>query len=225
MAVPTQTTPNPGTGQSSWPGILEMIGGGVLTAFGGGAVGIPLIMGGVSNLSSAHAANQQIAASQGVQQLNQNVYQGLSGQFGNILQQQQANLTPYSSLGSGAASLLGKGLGVNVSLPQTTAFTPQAGIGVAGPQLGANQSPTGQLQAAPPGMTLATLARNGVVPGGSLTPYRNPNAGSPQLEAQAQSQSSYSGPGGVTMRAPDGSTETVDPQHVAFFQQHGAQVV
>lgn len=85
----------------NWLGLAELIGGGALTAFGGGAVGVPLISAGVGTLASGRANDHLQQATQQAQQQMTSAY------------------APYLALGSGATSLLGRGLGIE--MPATNA--------------------------------------------------------------------------------------------------------
>ena len=53
----------------NWLGLAEVIGGGALTAFGGGAVGVPLISAGVGTLASGRANDHLQQATQQAAQL------------------------------------------------------------------------------------------------------------------------------------------------------------
>lgn len=205
-----------------WLGWAEVIGGGVLTAFGGGAVGVPLIAAGAGHIAANKAVDQQTQSAQKAQgQLTQQ-YQQTRSDLGDIYKGQQAQSAPYLSLGAGAASLLGQGLGIPNIAPY-----PGANLGVSGAKLGpsAGGLVPGTLMPPQTPTSTAPLDRRippGVSPSGTAVP--RDSLGSLLLPSM-QRQSSYTGQGLVTMQAPNGETAQVPMAQVPFFKSRGAQVV
>ncbi len=193
----------------------------------------------ISTNAINNARTQQLAAIAKAQAQLTNIYGSTAGTLGNIYNAQVAGMSPYTSLGAGAASLLGKGLGVPVTMPPTGAGVFHASTsplppGVAGPQLGGNLTPAQAQQSAqgfpiglPPGRTLGDVAVNGQVPLGTQQRL----AGVIAPPSVLSGSSSYGGgvaSGGsapVRMRAPDGTIEMVAPAMVPHYQSLGAVTV
>src|ERR1700693_5991572 len=123
-----------------WVGLGETIAGGVGAFFTGGAT-LPLVAAGIQHMANSGAANTQTQASQAVQGQNQQMYQGQNAVGNQIYQGQQANLAPYTSLGGGAAGLLGKGLGINVAPAPITPIQPTPSGAAPGIQYPQPQAP------------------------------------------------------------------------------------
>lgn len=192
-----------------WVGLAEIIGGSVAAPFTGGAT-IPIALAGVQHMASSKAADQQAEASKAVQGQNQQMYTGQSAAGNNIFQGQQQNLAPYTSLGSGAASLLGAGLGIKVSPGATGPMQPFETRGF-----------TPGLSSAP----IPATSQGNFQPGPDMargTPF--PGQGAAPLTAAVQRRSSYGG-GTVQMRAPDGTIQAVPADQVEHYRSRGGQVV
>ncbi len=144
------------------------------------------------------------------------LYSGQQRQLGEIYAGQQAAMSPYTSLGSGAASLLGGGLGIPVKLPPTTPISAKPIDVATVPGLYPQQL-------AP--HTSATQTTIPAQPGIPQVPFPGQAANTtPQAQASAQRTSSYGGRF-VVMRSPDGSMKSVPADQVAHFQSLGATVV
>jgi hypothetical protein len=176
------------------------------------------------------ATNQLVQAGQQAKADLSKVYGGVTPVLSQVVQRQQANLAPYTSLGSGAASLLGYGLGIpgvqaapaGVYAPPTDPFgtnnqiiaggTPPPAGSVLKSSFQQGESP---FQPAAPGQTGGTPFPTTAT---AVAPPAAANLSS--LDPRTQSQSSY-----VTMRSPDGEVADVARDRVAFYQAQGAQVV
>ena len=162
-----------------------------------------------------NAVDAQVAAGKAAQDTASRTAAGLNRMYANqgqqyrdILTNQLSNMSPYTSLGAGAAGLLGQGLGVPVTMPKATPITPSIGMDYA------------------PGMQIGQL--NPTSPaGGSLTaPRPNPFPGSqPFNSGQGGAPLAAYGTGTVTMRAPDGTTKQVSAADAAHYQAQGAVIV
>lgn len=151
----------------NWLGWAELIGGGVATAFGA-PFGPGLLSAGVGTLATGKAKDQQLAA---IDQAKQDLAQAYA---------------PYTTLGAGAASLLGRGLGIDLpaaGAPMASAPAPaMATVAPTGQALG----PGGYIHLGLP----APLPQPGVLgPEGTLA--RPISALGAALLPTAQRQSSY----------------------------------
>lgn len=150
-------------------------------------------------------------------QMLNSLYGQQQRQLGDIYAGQQATLAPYTSLGAGAAGLLGQGLGIANVAPaggpvSTAPITPATVPGLYPSAL----TPT----------TSATKTTIPAIPGTPQVPFPGQTGTpTPQAQASAQTQSSYQG-GMVRMQSPDGTeVESVPASQVAHFQSLGAKVV
>jgi hypothetical protein len=150
------------------------------------------------------------------QQLTQSITQA-KADLARLHNQQQSALSPYTSLGAGAAGLLGQGLGVKVQMPDPAVMNNNATIGqpIGGPPVpfgGGNSQPfPGSLQRPVQGP-----------PVGSAVPRVTPSGTS--VAPAVQRASSYGG-STVKMLAPDGTTQDVPAEAVSHYKSLGAQVV
>jgi len=181
----------------------------------------------LNNRASNTAQQQLTDANTRAQADTRNMYQSTAGmlnslygqqqrQLGDIYAGQQATLAPYTSLGAGAAGLLGQGLGISGVAPaggpvSTAPITPATIPGLYPSALTPTTSATKTTIPAIPGIPQVPF------PGQASTP-------TPQQQASAQTQSSYQG-GTVRMQSPDGEIGMVPQARVADAIAQGAKVV
>lgn len=173
-----------------------------------------LIAAGVAAGSSVASSKIQSNAAKDAAEKQQDATNQAFGLQQQVYRNTQQSLAPYSDLGTGALGNLRQLAGVPNPMtgsgspnavsaarsaaavaPSSYTYNPASGITTYN---GFNPQ-TGQITGTPPKITIG--------PGG--VPVLSPTT-----------QSGY-----VTMRAPDGSMQQVDPQHVDFYRQKGAQVV
>jgi hypothetical protein len=175
------------------------------------------------------ATQQLVQAGQQAKADLAKVYGGVTPVLSQVVQRQQANLAPYTSLGSGAASLLGYGLGIpGVQAAPSGVYAPPIDPFSTYPQIGTATT------TAPPGSSLAATFQPGVtspyvppgpgqtpsVPFPSATSAPAPPQPASSLSPQTQTQSSY-----VTMRAPNGEVDRVPREQQQWFESKGAVAV
>ena len=207
-----------------WLGWAEVIGGIAGAPFTGGAT-LALVGPGLAHVAADKAKGEMVDAATTAKQDFTKLYQGTRSDLADIYKGQQAQSAPYASLGAGAASLLGAGLGIPNIAPY-----PGANLGVSGPPLGSGGGFTSNpLQ--PPGSGMTSTASTDWRNPAAMLQNRGgtavPRAGtlSSALGPSLQRQSSYGGAGLVTMQAPNGETAQVPMAQVPFFKARGAQVV
>ena len=191
-----------------WIALAETVGGLAGAPFTGGAT-LGLTAAGLGRFATDKAVNQETAAAAKAQGQANTLYQGTSNALNNIYQGQQKAYAPYTSLGAGAAGLLGQGLGIAVAPPPSGPI--QASETGAAPGVNYAQITTPQVNK--PGVTFPGI-------GG---PGSQPFPGQPQINPTQQRASSYGGT--VKMRAPDGSMSEVPAGSVGHYKQLGAEVV
>lgn len=193
-----------------WKNILLGAAGAIAAPFTGGA-SLALIPAALSGHAAQTATNQQVQAGQQAQ-----------GQLAQIQQQANASLAPFAALGANAAGELNSRLGFG-SLPTNLASA-------------ASRPMTG-----PQGQAFTTVDPGN--PNGTVTNGKAPLVAPPDLadvagkgflqRAAAQSAqrsataSGYTGASGrmVTLRAPDGTTESVPAELAQHYVSKGAQIV
>jgi hypothetical protein len=129
-----------------------------------------------------------------------------------------AAYAPYTSLGAGAASALGAGLGI----PVATLGAP-AGSGT-GAARAAPLNPAGSPGSRQPSADAEMTGQQAVPRDAANTPTVQARAGYQTQSGYAPTLGAAAGPM-VRMRAPTGQTKLVPQEQVALYQQRGAQVV
>lgn len=174
----------------------------------GTGVGIA-IAGAAAAGATAYAAHKAGEAAQGQQQAaNQSL--DLQKQIYNETTQR---LSPYADLGVGALGNLRQLAGV--PNPMTGSGKPTA------------TAPPGSPSALAPN-AYSYNPQTGVSTYNGYNPQTGQITGTPPVSYDPRTGQTTVNPtasGYVTMRAPDGSTQQVDPGHVDYYRQKGAQVV
>lgn len=173
-------------------------------------------MGVVAPIAQDYLSNR--ANNQARDQLQTSITQAKSD-LAKLHQQQMDQLSPYTSLGGGAASLLGQGLGIKVQ---------GQGGGLPSAPMGTGSAPGNGYALAPsftPGKTSPLVPGNGVAFPGSVTPSAAPQSA---LAAglsgpQVRTQSSYSGT--VRVQAPTGEIALLSPAQAQQAVSKGAKVL
>ncbi len=187
----------------------------------GGTVATALINRNATNT----ARDQLVTANTKAQADLKALYGNTADTLGGIAQRQQQNLSPYVSLGGGAAGLLGQGLGINVPAPTTTLFQPRNPF-TSGPPNG--QLPNGPASSGgfqgPSNVTLAPSFQPGI-----SSPYQSVGgnlaipAGAPAGGGAVPTGNVATG--SVRMQAPTGEIAMVPAAQVAAAQAKGAKLV
>lgn len=203
--------PAAGGGWAAWLGKY----GGDLIGLGATTAQYATQRNAVNNARDAQtqAGRQAIQTQQAYSQATNRAIANSGQQYRDIYNQQVSNLSPYTSLGAGAASTLGGMLGIPVSMPQNVPLT-------------ANQSldsmlPSGQpLQSNPNGPRAVLDRPLQGVPFPNMGTSGGGSAFAPHIPQPGQATSQT-----VKMKAPDGSIEDVPANLVPHYQSLGASVV